>query len=86
MDRPLNYEMPDRVPTRRMGEIPVIARFVWPDREEWRPVTANRWTRTHVLVTWVGEGPHRDQAAWLRAEDVTRVLRSDPSWTPDHRP
>lgn len=78
MDRPLNYEMPDRVPTRRMGEIPVIARFVWPDGEEWRPVTANRWTRTHVLVTWIAEGPHRDQAAWLRVEDVTRVLRSDP--------
>ena len=75
MDRPLNWEMPDRVPNRPMGDIPVIARLVGPDGEEYRPVRANRWTRTHVLVTWVEDGPHRDRGAWLRAEDVSRVLR-----------
>jgi len=79
VDRPLNYEMPEHVPGRPMGEIPVIARFVWPEGEDWRPVLANRWTKTHVLVTWIVDGPHRDQAAWLRAEDVTRVLRRNPA-------
>jgi hypothetical protein len=39
-------KMPDRVPRRPLGEIPVIARLVWPAGEEWRPVLANRWTRT----------------------------------------
>jgi hypothetical protein len=77
MDRPLNYEMPDHVPNRPMGEIPVIARFVRSEGEEWRPVLANRWTRTHVLVTWIEDGPYRDQACWLRAEDVRRVLKPD---------
>jgi hypothetical protein len=75
MERPLNWEMPGRVPNRPMGDIPVIARLVWPHGEEYRPARANRWTHTHVLVTWVEDGPYRDQGAWLRAEDVTRVLR-----------
>jgi hypothetical protein len=73
--RPLNAEKPGRVPVGRMGDIPVIARFVFEDGEEWRPVSANRWTSTHVMVTWVEEGPNRDQAVWLRAGDVVRVLR-----------
>jgi hypothetical protein len=75
MNRPLNREMPDRVPRRPMGEIPVIARLVWPDGEEYRAVLANRWTRAHVMVTWVEDGPYRDRSVWLRAQDVTRVLR-----------
>jgi hypothetical protein len=31
----------------------VIARLVWRDGEECRAALANRWTRTHVLVTWI---------------------------------
>lgn len=58
-----------------MGNIPVIARLVWPDAEEWRPATANRWTKTHVLVTWAEDGQPRERLVWLRAEDVTRVIR-----------
>ena len=71
VSKPLNYEMPGHVPNRPMGDHLVIARLVWPDGEEWRPVRANRWTRTHVMIEW------DDHIAWLRAEDVTRALRRD---------
>jgi hypothetical protein len=77
MDRPLNYEMPDgRIPMRPLagGRTLVIARLHWSVGEEWRPVFANRWTKTHVLVVWIEDG--KDKSAWLRAEDVKRVLRS----------
>jgi hypothetical protein len=64
-----------------MGEIPVIVRLVWPDGEEWRPGFANRWTASHVLVRWHdkgGEGDrHQYSLAWLRAEDVSRSIRSE---------
>lgn len=81
MRRPLNEEMPTRVPQRPMGEIPVIVRLVWPDGVEWRPAFANRWTATHVLVRWRDEVDERDRRqytlAWLRAEDVSRSIRSE---------
>ena len=81
MWRPLNEEMPASVPQRPMGEIPVIVRLVWPDGEEWRPAFANRWTATHVLVRWHDDqgdpDRHRYSLAWLRAEDVSRSIRSE---------
>lgn len=34
---PLNCVVPDRVPNGSTGTIPVIARLVWEDCEEWWP-------------------------------------------------
>lgn len=72
-------EQPDDVPVRPAnGRILVIARLVHEDFVELVPVVANRWTRTHVLVTWTVAGPGgraRDDALWLRAEDVRRSVR-----------
>ncbi|MBU4335793.1 MAG: hypothetical protein KJ548_04395 [Actinobacteria bacterium] len=48
-----NRELPDQIPTRPSGDVPVIVRVVWADgREEWRPARAVRWTLTHVMVAW----------------------------------
>jgi hypothetical protein len=81
MRRPLNEEIPASVPQRPMGEIPVIVRLVWHDGEEWRPAFANRWTATHVLVRWHDDGDegdrHQCSLAWLRAEDVSRSIRTE---------
>ncbi len=56
------------------GAIPLIAHLVWPDRQEWRAVTARNWTRELVLVTWPPTATERGGACWLRVEDVTRVV------------
>jgi hypothetical protein len=55
----------------------VIARLVWPDREEYVPAVANRWTRTHVVVQYAhdADGRRREVVTWLRAEDLRRSLR-----------
>jgi hypothetical protein len=53
----------------------MIARLGWSDGEEWRPATANRWTNSHALVTWVEDGQPRERLVWLRADDVTRAIR-----------
>jgi hypothetical protein len=48
--------------------------------EHYRPAEARRWTETHVMVglyrTDPDTGRRKDQLAWLRAEDVYRVLRA----------
>ena len=80
MDRPLNAEQPADVPVRpAQGRILVIARLVYADAVEWVPVVANRWTRTHVLITRTvrgADGQVRDDALWLRADDVRRCIRT----------
>ena len=56
----------------------VIARLVWPDRIEFVPAVANRWTRTHVMIVQYahdGDGRRREVVTWLRAEDVRHSLR-----------
>jgi hypothetical protein len=49
--------------------------------EHYRPADARRWTETHVMVglyrTDPDTGRRKDQLAWLRAEDVYRVLRPE---------
>ena len=49
--------------------------------EHFRPAEARRWTEKHVKVglyrTDPDTGRREDQLAWLRAEDVYRVLRPD---------
>lgn len=75
---PTNEEMPSRVPRRPMGSIPVIVRLVDEQGTVWlMPATANRWTATHVLVVYpAAEGSVRPtRLAWLRAQDVRRVVR-----------
>jgi hypothetical protein len=61
------------------GAIPVLVRLV--DGEHFRPAEARRWTETHVMVglyrTDPDTGRRKDQLAWLRAEDVYRVLRPE---------
>jgi hypothetical protein len=49
--------------------------------EYFRSAEARRWTETHVMVglyrTDPDTGRRKDQLAWLRAEDVYRVLRPE---------
>jgi len=75
--RPVNADDPGKGPLRPMGSIPVLVRLVDADgTERWIPARANRWTRTHVLVTWL-EDPAamgRESGCWL-ARDVARELR-----------
>jgi hypothetical protein len=74
----LNSEIPKDVPLRPMGSIPVIARLVLADREEWRPAVAIRWTPTHVMVRVEEHRPGTPIKAdylWLPAADVTRAIR-----------
>jgi hypothetical protein len=77
-----NEEMPDSVPLQNQGGIPVIVRLVDAEfGEHYRPAEARRWTDTHVMVglyrTDPDTGRRKDRLAWLRAEDVHRVLRAD---------
>jgi hypothetical protein len=48
--------------------------------EHYRPAEARRWNRTHVMVAFYNlhpvTGRRSDTLAWLRAEDVYRVLRA----------
>lgn len=72
-----NSEQPERMPTRPMGNLPVLARLVLDDgTERWQVAAANRWTASHVLVVWQNDprDPHSTQLCWLRAADVTRRL------------
>jgi len=81
--RPVNADDPGKGPLRPMGSIPVLVRLVDADgTERWIPARANRWTRTHVLVTWL-EDPAKtgqESGCWLAARDVTRQL-SGPTGT-----
>jgi len=77
-----NEEMPDSMPPQNQGAIPVIVRLV--DDEHgvhYRPAEARRWTETHVMVglyrTDPDIGRRKDKLAWLRTEDVHRVLRPE---------
>lgn len=82
---PLNQVVPDRVPGGSGGVIPVIARLVWPDCEEWYPARAVRWTPSAVLVsiqTTVGD-PLANKLAWLAPADVKRRHRQ-PRWRQDN--
>lgn len=72
---PVNREAPERVPSRLMGDIPVIARLQWSDgSDELRAVRAIRCTKTHVMVGWriQLDGKPVDEYAWLPARDVMR--------------
>ncbi len=70
---PMNSARPPKIPLNPSGQsIPVIARVVWADREEWWPARATRWTHEHVLVSW--RAGDTDQLCWLPVEDVKRVI------------
>lgn len=75
-----NEEIPDHLPPVNLGAIPVVVRLI--DEEHgvhFRAAEARRWNRTHVMVALRDVHPetgrHYDTLAWLRAEDVYRVLR-----------
>jgi hypothetical protein len=77
-----NEEIPDSMPLQNQGAIPVLVRLVDGEHgEHYRPAEARRWTETHVMVglyrTDPDTGRRKDQLAWLRAEDVYRVLRPE---------
>jgi hypothetical protein len=76
----LNYDQPRDVPVRpAAGRLLVIARLVWPGAIELIPGIANRWTRTHVLVTRSvpdQDGRAREELLWLPAVDVRRSIRT----------
>jgi hypothetical protein len=77
-----NEEIPDSMPLQNQGAIPVLVRLVDAERgQHYRPAEARRWTKTHVMVglyrTDPDTGRRKDQLAWLRAEDVYRVLRPE---------
>jgi hypothetical protein len=77
-----NEEIPDSMPPANQGAIPVLVRLVVGEHgEHYRPAEARRWTETHVMVvryrTDPDTGRRKDQLAWLRAEDVYRVLRPE---------
>jgi hypothetical protein len=80
VDRPLNFDQPPDVPVRpAAGRLLVIARLVWPGAVELVPGLANRWTRTHVLVTRSvrdAEGRATEELLWLPAGDVRRSIRT----------
>jgi hypothetical protein len=64
------------------GAIPVLVRLVDGELgEHYRPAEARRLTETHVMAglyrTDPDTGRRNDQLAWLRAEDVYRVLRPE---------
>ena len=73
---PLNTVTPERVPTGATSPCPVIARLVWPDREEGWPAKAVRWTSTAVLVSIqiVPDDPMVTRYVWLAADDVKRKI------------
>lgn len=76
-----NEEMPEHVPLRPQGDVPVIAHLVWDDREELLPGRAVRWTQSHVMVALVEPGAtpgSRENHVWLRAGDVFRTLPRRP--------
>lgn len=84
--RVVNDDLPSTVPSRPMGEVPVIVRLEWADgTQEWRAARANRWTSTHVFVCWRDEvrDPRSERWVWLRAQDVARAI----TWlVPPERP
>jgi hypothetical protein len=72
-----NREIPEHVPLRPTGDVPVIVRVVWTDgTEEWRPARAVRWTSSHVMVAWRDDerDPRSERHEWLRAGDVARSV------------
>ena len=74
-----NEEIPDHMPLQNQGAIPVLVSLVDDALGvHFRPAEARRWTETHVMVglyhTDPDTGRRKDQLAWLRAEDVYRVL------------
>jgi hypothetical protein len=76
-----NEEIPDNLPHANQGAIPVVVRLVDDEHgEHYRPAEARRWNRTHVMVALrdvhPDTGRRGDTLAWLRAEDVYRVLRT----------
>lgn len=81
---PLNCVVPDRVPNGSTGTIPVIARLVWEDCEEWWPARAVRWTDTAVLVSiqLAPPDPLNNRTVWLSVADVKRRHRQ-PHWSRD---
>lgn len=73
---PLNKITPTRVPNGSTGSYPVIARLVWPDREEGWPAKAIRWNDTDVLVAIqiLPDDPLAVRYVWLCVADVRRKL------------
>ena len=77
-----NEEIPDHLPPANQGAIPVVVRLVDDELgEHYRPAEARRWNRTHVMVALrdvhPDTGRRSDTLAWLRAEDVHRMLRAE---------
>jgi hypothetical protein len=85
-----NEEKPENIPARNQGKIEVFVRLVDSELgERYLPGTAMRWTSTHVMVSFID---HADQAfpnsvmlAWVRAEDVWRVVKRAESSRPQVR-
>lgn len=57
---------------RARTPIPVIARIVWKDREEWWPAQATEWNDSIVHVTWRDARTQQDE--WIPASDVRRSI------------
>ena len=78
---------PRNVPLNPMASLPAIARFVWGDQEEWRPVIVNRWVDGHVLILFRVDpaDPRSETGCWLSVHDVRGAVRGSvaelgPTW------
>jgi hypothetical protein len=76
---------PQGIPPRNQCHDPVIIRLVGGEYgEHWRAGTALRWTATHVMVAFEipagsrgGLGSKTSMLAWLRKNDVGRIVTAD---------
>ncbi|HTE64796.1 MAG TPA: BTAD domain-containing putative transcriptional regulator [Candidatus Binatia bacterium] len=75
------YVQMERVLQQELGISPGPEAIALRERVLVADAEARRWTETHVMVGIYGTDPdtgrRRDRLAWLRAEDVHRVLRAD---------
>lgn len=69
-------------PSYRRDPLAVLVRLSWADgRALWVPGHANRWNRSHVLVTVTPDETDRrtETMLWVHRTDVTRALPAEPS-------
>lgn len=77
-------------PSYRRDPLAVLVRLSWADGHAlWVPGHANRWNRSHVLVTVTPDETDRrtETMLWVHRTDVTRALPAEPSTSrpPDSR-